>query len=69
VGSLENLAGGEILRRTATAPVPSPAPVKSPNRTVDEWEQKLYGKQGKGKLVGCCPVDHRGGFFPLEFFF
>lgn len=48
VGSLENLAGGEVLRRTSTAPVPSPAPVKSTlNRTVDEWEQKLYGKQGK----------------------
>lgn len=52
VGSLENLAGGEVLRRTSTAPLPSPAPVKSTlNRTVDEWEQKLYGKQGKGKIV------------------
>jgi hypothetical protein len=52
VGSLENLAGGEVLRRTSAAPVPSPAPVKSTlNRTVDEWEQKLYGKQGKGKVV------------------
>lgn len=48
VGSLENLAGGEVLRRTSTAPMPSPVPVKSSNRTVDEWEQKLYGKQGKG---------------------
>jgi hypothetical protein len=49
-GSLENLAGGEVLRRTTAAAVPAPAPVKSPpNRTVDEWEQKLYGKQGKGK--------------------
>jgi len=47
-GSLENLAGGEVLRRTTGAPVPAPAPVRSPpNRTVDEWEQKLYGKQGK----------------------
>jgi hypothetical protein len=52
VGSLENLAGGEVLRRTFTAPLPSPAPVKSTlNRTVDEWEQKLYGKQGKGKIM------------------
>ncbi|XP_021931921.1 rab11 family-interacting protein 1 isoform X2 [Zootermopsis nevadensis] len=48
VGSLENLAGGEVLRRTSTAPVQSPVPVKSTvNRTVDEWERKLYGKQGK----------------------
>jgi Rab11 family-interacting protein 1/2/5 len=47
-GSLENLAGGEVLRRTTAAPVPAPAPVRSePNRTVDEWEQKLYRKQGK----------------------
>lgn len=47
-GSLENLAGGEVLRRSTATPVPAPAPVKSaPNRTVDEWEQKLYGKQGK----------------------
>lgn len=52
VGSLENLAGGEVLRRTSTASLPSPAPLKSTlNRTVDEWEQKLYGKQGKGKIV------------------
>jgi hypothetical protein len=49
-GSLENLAGGEVLRRTTVAPVPAPASVRSaPNRSVDEWEQKLYGKQGKGK--------------------
>jgi len=46
-GSLENLAGGEVLRRTTPAPVPAPAPLRSaPNRTVDEWEQKLYRKQG-----------------------
>ena len=51
-GSLENLAGGEVLRRTAAAPVPAPAPVRSaPNRAVDEWERKLYGKQGKGKVA------------------
>ncbi|PNF22192.1 hypothetical protein B7P43_G04937 [Cryptotermes secundus] len=52
VGSLENLAGGEVLRRTSTAPLPSPAPLKSTmNRTVDEWEQKLYGKQGKDSNI------------------
>jgi hypothetical protein len=52
VGSLENLAGGEVLRRTSTAVVPSSAPGKlTVNRTADEWEQKLYGKQGKGKIV------------------
>jgi len=51
-GSLENLAGGEVLRRHAPVPVPAPAPVRlAPNRTVDEWEQKLYGKQGKGKVA------------------
>ena len=51
-GSLENLAGGEVLRRTTAAPVPAPAPVRlAPNRTVDEWEQKLYRTQGKGKFA------------------
>lgn len=54
-GSLENLAGGEFLRRTSSMSsgqthtssksIRSSAPVEQP---LDEWEQKLYGKQGKG---------------------
>lgn len=51
VGSLENLAGGEFLRRTSVAVAPpKPARVPPPEKTVDEWEQKLYGKQGKGNF-------------------
>jgi hypothetical protein len=52
VGSLENLAGGEVLRRTSMSVVPASTPVTSTlSGTVDEWEQKLYGRQGKGKTV------------------
>lgn len=43
VGSLENLAGGEVLRRHTVA-----VPTKKPDaKPVDEWEEKLYGKSGK----------------------
>lgn len=59
-GSLENLAGGEFLRRSdnpapakpprtpapATPHLPTAAPRQQP--VMDEWEQKLYGKYGKG---------------------
>ena len=49
-GSLENLAGGELLRRSTFAtPAPPPAKVVQ-NKPVDEWEQKLYGNKGKGRL-------------------
>jgi hypothetical protein len=41
-GSLENLAGGEFLSRTSP---------QSSSRPLDEWEQKLYGKQGKGEDI------------------
>ncbi|XP_049954595.1 rab11 family-interacting protein 1 isoform X2 [Schistocerca serialis cubense] len=54
-GSLENLAGGEFLRRTnmtGTASVPPKPPRSvSQDKTVDEWEQKLYGKQGKDSVI------------------
>jgi hypothetical protein len=51
--SLENLAGGEFLRRTSAVPptkppAKPPRTVAAPEKTVDEWEEKLYGKQGKG---------------------
>ena len=47
--SLENLAGGEFLRRTsATPPVKPPRIPLGSDKAVDEWEQKLFGKQGKG---------------------
>ncbi|XP_039298234.1 rab11 family-interacting protein 1 isoform X2 [Nilaparvata lugens] len=47
--SLENLAGGEILRRSSP---PAKPPRFQPNKDgkekkLDEWEQKLYGKHGK----------------------
>ncbi|XP_069694159.1 rab11 family-interacting protein 2 [Periplaneta americana] len=55
-GSLENLAGGEFLRRTSTMQTSTfPPPVKPPRSSsapqdksvIDEWEEKLYGKHGK----------------------
>lgn len=49
VGSLENLAGGEVLRRH-TVGVPPKKPPRIDNKPVDEWEVKLYGKSGKGGL-------------------
>lgn len=48
--SLENLAGGEILRRHTVA-VPPKKPPRLDNNPVDEWEQKLYGKSGKGIFI------------------
>ncbi|XP_039298236.1 rab11 family-interacting protein 1 isoform X4 [Nilaparvata lugens] len=49
--SLENLAGGEILRRSSP---PAKPPRFQPNKDgkekkLDEWEQKLYGKHGKAE--------------------
>jgi len=47
--SLENLAGGEFLRRSSVTP-PAKPPRSSPEKekTVDEWEQKLFGRANKG---------------------
>ncbi|XP_039298235.1 uncharacterized protein LOC111064042 isoform X3 [Nilaparvata lugens] len=58
--SLENLAGGEILRRSSP---PAKPPRFQPNKDgkekkLDEWEQKLYGKHGK---------DTRSTFSPSAF--
>ncbi|XP_046682815.1 rab11 family-interacting protein 1 isoform X4 [Homalodisca vitripennis] len=48
-GSLENLAGGEFLRRSDTLPPAKPPRIINPppEPVLDEWEQKLYGKYGK----------------------
>jgi hypothetical protein len=51
VGSLENLAGGEFLRRTSTLQIPHRSVGSTQARPSDEWGQKLCGKQGKGKPV------------------
>lgn len=60
IGSLENLAGGEFLRRTSTLQIPRSSGGSTQARPSDEWEQKLYGKQGKGKaqlnLLELCAV-------------
>ncbi|KAF4532796.1 hypothetical protein B566_EDAN002646 [Ephemera danica] len=54
--SLENLAGGEFLRRTSATPsamqitkppAKPPRTATVPEKSVDEWEEKLFGKQGK----------------------
>lgn len=54
-GSLENLAGGEFLRRSdSTPPVKPPRTIVSPPASepkLDEWEQKLYGKYGKDGIT------------------
>jgi hypothetical protein len=49
VGSLENLAGGEFLQCTSTLQIPHNSVGSTQARSSDEWEQKLYGNQGKGK--------------------
>ncbi|XP_054279825.1 rab11 family-interacting protein 5 isoform X2 [Macrosteles quadrilineatus] len=51
-GSLENLAGGEILRRSENTPPAKPPRtiVPPPEPVMDEWEQKLYGKYGKDAM-------------------
>ncbi|XP_059490957.1 rab11 family-interacting protein 1 isoform X2 [Neocloeon triangulifer] len=59
--SLENLAGGEFLRRTSELPPAVAAPAKpprnSPEKTtiVDEWDEKIFGRKdtisiGSGSL-------------------
>lgn len=48
-GSLENLAGGEFLSRTSLQRTISNSGLTQ-DRPLDEWEQKLYGKQGKDTL-------------------
>lgn len=50
-GSLENLAGGEFLRRSDVPPAKPPRTITNPasEPVMDEWEQKLYGKYGKGQ--------------------
>jgi hypothetical protein len=50
-GSLENLAGGEFLSRTSTLQSTSSNSWLTQARPLDEWEQKLYGKQGKGEDI------------------
>ncbi|KAL0269773.1 UNVERIFIED_CONTAM: hypothetical protein PYX00_007395 [Menopon gallinae] len=49
--ALENLAGGEFLRRSTKGPPMKPprvnaitTPTVTPEKPVDEWEQKLFGK-------------------------
>lgn len=49
-GSLENLAGGEFLSRTLQQSSTSNSGLTQ-DRPLDEWEQKLYGKQGKGEDI------------------
>jgi len=49
-GSLENLAGGEFLSRTLLQNTNSNSGLTQ-DRPRDEWEQKLYGKQGKGEDI------------------
>jgi hypothetical protein len=57
VRSLENLAGGEFLRRTATLHSSYSSAGTIQDRPLDEWGQKLYGKQGKGEpILKMCEV-------------
>ncbi|XP_063219103.1 rab11 family-interacting protein 2 isoform X2 [Bacillus rossius redtenbacheri] len=47
--SLENLAGGEFLRRTSSINSTDGGPPRpaATGKKADEWEQKLYGRYGK----------------------
>jgi hypothetical protein len=54
VRSPENLAGGEFLRRTSVLQSPNSAAGRMQDRPIDEWDQKLYQKQGKGENVVLC---------------
>lgn len=47
ISSLENLAGGEVLRRHTVAAPPKKPPRFENKPVVDEWEAKLYGKSMK----------------------
>jgi hypothetical protein len=49
-GSLENLAGGEFLSRASLQSNINNSGLTQ-DRPLDEWEQKLYGKQGKGEDI------------------
>jgi len=49
-GSLENLAGGEFLSRTLLQSTNSNSGLTQ-DRPRDEWDQKLFGKQGKGEDI------------------
>jgi len=49
-GSLENLAGGEFLSRTLLQSTNSNSRLTQ-DRPLDEWEQKLHRKQGKGEDI------------------
>ncbi|XP_063219102.1 rab11 family-interacting protein 2 isoform X1 [Bacillus rossius redtenbacheri] len=50
--SLENLAGGEFLRRTSSINSTDGGPPRpaATGKKADEWEQKLYGRYGKDTL-------------------
>ncbi|GFG28449.1 hypothetical protein Cfor_00628 [Coptotermes formosanus] len=58
-GSLENLAGGEFLSRTSTLQSTSSNSWLTQARPLDEWEQKLYGKQGKDTFSADMEVSKR----------
>lgn len=48
VSSLENLAGGEFLRRNSSTPPTKPPRHPLPQeKNIDEWQEKLFGKHGK----------------------
>ncbi|XP_046407325.1 uncharacterized protein LOC124171933 [Ischnura elegans] len=48
--ALENLAGGEFLRRNSSLP-PSKPPRSATLPEKDEWQEKLFGRQSKDHLA------------------
>nr|XP_018903611.1 PREDICTED: rab11 family-interacting protein 1 isoform X2 [Bemisia tabaci] len=75
-GSMENLAGGEFLRKSianssvGSNPSTTSAPAKPPRATppepkVDEWEQKLYAKKDKDISVSNLRR-HHASFGPAD---
>jgi len=57
-GSLENLAGGEFLSRTLLQSTNSNSGLTQ-DRPRDEWDQKLFGKQGKDTLSANMEISKR----------
>lgn len=58
-GSLENLAGGEFLSRASTLQSTNSNSGLTRDRPLDEWEQKLYGKQGKDTVPANMEISKR----------
>ena len=58
--ALENLAGGEFLRRSSLEPIKSPRSIVSSDKNEDEWTQKLFQKGDTMKRFSSGSIKFRG---------